>query len=146
MSTFTPREIKYLALLSRTYLESYDDIQAAIRQGMEQNQTPQGRAGVGIHFGLSEAEFSKHLPENILRYRGTVADRAHLRDSDEVREDVLRHIGFGRLKPGDRFPARTAFTKTYLCSKKVHQDVVEQLLKEKIIHRPGGNGGPLYVR
>lgn len=145
MSEFTPREIKHLELFSRAYRKAVEDIDTAIRQELRYATTPEERTEVGLRFGLNEAELNPYLPENILRYRGTVADRAHLHSPEEVYEHVLRHITLGRLKPGDQFPPRTAFIKTYQCCKRTHLEVVDRLLAQEVIHRPGGKGGPFYI-
>ncbi|GHB88312.1 hypothetical protein GCM10010306_099140 [Streptomyces umbrinus] len=143
--TYTSTEVARLAAISRAYREALPDINAAILQEMNADLMPEHRVEVGIRFGLSEAEFPRYLPEGVLRIRDGSLHRANLQEADEVLADVLLHIELGRLKPGDQFPPRTAFTKTYRCDKATHKQVIDRLIRDGVIHRPGGRGGPLYI-
>jgi hypothetical protein len=142
---YSPAEVSRLAALSRAYREAMADINAAIVQEMMADLDPEHRADVGIRFGLSEGEFPRYLPEGVLRVSKGSIHRANLRKADEVLADVMLHIELGRLKPGDQFPPRTAFVETYRCDKATHKQVVDRLIRDGVIHRPSGRGGPLYV-
>jgi hypothetical protein len=143
--TYTPTEVTQLAALSRAYREALHDINSVIVQELSADLDPEQRMEVALKFGLSEEELPRYLPEGVLRVHKGSLHRANLRSTTEVLADVLLHIKLGRLKPGDQFPPRTAFTGTYICDKATHKQVVDHLIRHGMIHRPGGRGGPLYV-
>jgi hypothetical protein len=142
---YTLTEVTQLAALSRAYREALGDIRRAIMQELAATSTPEQRAEVALKFGLTEDELPRYRPEGVLRVHKGSLHRANLRSTAEVLADVLLHINLGRLKPGDQFPPRTAFTETYVCDKATHKEVVDHLIRHGMIHRPGGQGGPLYV-
>ncbi|WP_434598453.1 hypothetical protein [Streptomyces sp. A5-4] len=142
---YTRKEVDRLAALSRAYQEARADITAAIVQETMAVLDPEHRADVGARFGLSPEELSRYRPEEVLRLRNGHIHRASLRSADDVLADVMLHIELGRLNPGDQLPPRTAFTATYRCDKRTHKQVVDHLIRDGVIHRPGGQGGPLYV-
>lgn len=137
----SPTQVQRLAALSRAYRQAKSEIAEALLQEALSRDPEE----VAEQFGLSRDEMIRYLPEHVLRLREGVVHRARLRSLDEVLADVRLHIEIGRLKPGGQFPPRTAFTETYHCDKKTHAEAVAQLLKEGVIHRPGGRGGPMFV-
>jgi hypothetical protein len=145
VQTYTLTEVTQLAALSRAYREALCDINRAIVQELSAAASSEQRAEIALKFGLSEEELPRYLPEGVLRVHKGSLHRANLRSATEVLADVLLHIKLGRLKPGDQFPPRTAFTETYVCDKATHKQVVDHLIRHGMIHRPGGGGGPLYV-
>lgn len=137
----SPTQVQRLAALSRAYRQAKSEIAEALLQEALSRDPEE----VAEQFGLSREELSRYLPENVLRLREGFVHRAHLRGFEEVLADVRRHIELGRLKPGEQFPPRTAFTEMYCCDKKTHGEVVDRLVKDGVIQRTKIRGGPLYV-
>ncbi|MFE0472391.1 hypothetical protein ACFW2V_12325 [Streptomyces sp. NPDC058947] len=142
---YTQTEVTQLAALSRAYREALHDINRAITQELSTSTEPEQRTEIASKFGLPKEELPRYLPEGVLRVHRGSLHRANLRSTAEVLADVLLHIQIGHLKPGDQFPPRTAFTDRYVCDKATHKQVVDHLIRHGMIHRPGGQGGPLYV-
>jgi hypothetical protein len=142
--TYSPTEVARLAALCRTYHEALPDILAAVVQEVRRDLDPDWRSDVAKRFGLTEQEIIK-LDQVKALYYGYV-QRAGLKDPEEVYALVMRDIETGRLKPGDQLPPRTKFVEQYHCDKRTHGEVTTRLDREGYIQRPGGVGGPLYIR
>jgi hypothetical protein len=142
---YTPTEVARLAALSRAYQEALGDIIGAVVQELKRDLDPEWREDVACRFGLSVDEVAQYQADSVKALYYGYVHRAGLVGPAEVYARVLQEISLGRLKPGDQLPPRTKFTKTYHCDKKAHTEVVARLIKNGIVHRPGGNGGPLYV-
>jgi DNA-binding GntR family transcriptional regulator len=137
----SPTQVQRLAAVSRAYREAKAEISEALLQEALSREPEE----VAEQFGLSREEMIRYLPEHVLRLREGFVHRAHLRSTEAVLADVLLHIELGRLKPGDQFPPRTAFTEMYRCDKKTHGEVVDRLVKDGVVQRTKVRGGPLYV-
>lgn len=144
-SQYTRREVARLAALSRAFQEARADIGAALVQELMIDPDPDHRTDVGVRFGIPEGELHRYFPEEILRVCEGALHRSGLQTVREVLAEVRSHLGAGRMKPGERFPPRTAFTETYRCTKAVHREVVAYLMRGGVIHQPGDGNGPLYV-
>lgn len=142
---FTRDELEALADLSRAYHEARPDILAALVQLMRQEQTPDWRAEVAQWFGLSVEEAVRYRPDEVKALHRGFVRRAQLFSARHVYTRILQEIESGSLRPGDQLPPRTRFTEVYRCDKATHQEVVTRLMKNGVVHRPGGAGGPLYV-
>lgn len=138
----SPTRVQQLAALSREYHAVQEEMTAALLQEALADDPDL----VAEKFGLTRDRMIRYLPEHVLRLRDGHVHRASLRSTSTVLAEVRKHLELGRLKPGDQFPPRTAFTEVYQCDKKTHAEVTAQLLADGAVFRPGGNGGPLYVR
>jgi hypothetical protein len=138
----SPTRVQKLAALSREYHMVREELTTALLQETLEND----HDAVAEKFGLTREQLTRYLPEHVLKVREGYIHRASLRSTSTVLAEVRKHLELGRLKPGDQFPPRTAFTEVYRCDKKTHAEVTAQLLVDGAVFRPGGNGGPLYVR
>jgi len=143
--TYTRTEMSRLAALSRAYHEALDDIVSVLVQELRQDEDPEWRDDVTKRFGLSVPEVTQFQADHVKRLYYGYIHRAGLMGAPQVYARVLQDIELGRLKAGDQLPARTVFTVKYHCDKRTHAEVVDRLVKNGVVHRPGGNGGPLFV-
>lgn len=142
---YTPDDIDRLAALSRRYHKAIPDIVSAVVQELRADPSPGHRLRIAELFGLSTLEIARFDHEHVKALYHGYMHRAGLYSPAAVYARVLREIESGELQSGSQFPARTVFTVRYYCNKKTHGEVVERLLKSGVVHRPGGDGGPLFV-
>jgi hypothetical protein len=142
---YTPADVERLAEVSRRYREAASDIRSAIVQELRCEPTPEHRAQLAVRFGMTEAEVTALCSPSLRALYEGYVHRANLNSPPRVYTLVMHDVEAGKFRSGDQLPPRTTFTERYHCNKLTHGQVVERLLRNGVVHRPGGNGGPLYI-
>lgn len=142
---FSRKEVGRLAALSRAYHEEFGSIQAALTQELDLEVSSEWRRDVAEYFGMTVEQAAALQVERVKAVYGGYVHRAGLAGSAHVYARILQEVATGHLKPGDQLPPRTRFTQIYNCNKKTHAETIDRLMRNGIVHRPGGKGGPLFI-